>query len=65
MMKKTTMMIVAVALIMAIPIITQAQDNNLPTPNDKSTTTETSFWGDNFNVTAGLKIWQLIQNRCR
>jgi hypothetical protein len=56
-MKKTTMMIVATALVMALPIITLAQDNNRPIPNDTSTTAKTNFWKDNFSVTAGLKIW--------
>jgi hypothetical protein len=57
-MKKTTMMIVATALVMALPIITLAQDNNRPAPNDASTTAETSYWNDNFSVTAGFKIWR-------
>jgi hypothetical protein len=57
-MKKTTMMIVATALVMALPIITPAQDNNRSTPNDASTTAETSYWNENFSVTAGLKIWR-------
>jgi hypothetical protein len=57
-MKKTTMMIVATALVMALPIITLAQDNNRPAPNDASTTAETSYWNDNFSVTTGFKIWR-------
>jgi hypothetical protein len=49
-------------LIVAIPLQTLAQDSNQLPQNDSSTMAETSYWGENFSLTAGLKVWQVTNS---
>ena len=60
-MKKSVTILIMI-LIVAIPLQTPAQDSNQLPQNDSSTMAETSYWGENFSLTAGLKVWRATLN---